>query len=105
MWVVQGNSLSMVEGDYGIQLPIVINGPVFSLSDKVRITFKTAKNGTEILTKDYTPQDNTINIELTEAESEAFPVGVYAYSLDWYQAGSFLCNIVPAATFKVVDKA
>ena len=105
MWVVQGNTLSMAEGDYGIQLPITVSGTQFTLSDKIRITLKTAKNGTEILTKDYTPQDNTVNFELTEEESELFPVGVYAYSLDWYQDGAFMCNIVTAATFKVVDKA
>ena len=25
--------------------------------------------------------------------------------LDWYQSGSFMCNIIPCATLKVVDKA
>jgi hypothetical protein len=42
---------------------------------------------------------------LTEEESALFPVGVYCYRLDWYQEGTFMCNIIPDAVFKVVDKA
>lgn len=31
--------------------------------------------------------------------------GFYTYSLDWYQDGAFLCNIIPAGEFRVVVKA
>ena len=58
-----------------------------------------------VLTKEYTPTDNAAALELTEAESALFSVGEYFYSLDWYQLGEFLCNIVPIVTLKVVDKA
>ena len=56
--------------------------------------------------KTYTNiQNNTIDFELTDSETELLPVGVYAYSLDWYQDGAFMCNIIPSGLFKVVDKA
>jgi len=106
MWRVNGQDLSMAEGDYGIQLPITINGTEFTANDSLRITFKTARNGETILEKDFSIiVDSTINLELSETESALFPVGVYAYALDWYQNGNFLCNIIPCATLRVVDKA
>lgn len=105
MWVVQGNNLSMAEDDYGIQLPIEVHGTVLTENDTIRITFKSAKNGQEILYKDYTPQENTVTLEFTAEESALFTIGTYVYSLDWYQNGLFLCNIIPCASFKVVDKA
>ena len=104
MWIVSGSNLSMVEGDYGLELPVTINGTEFTENDSIRITFKNAKNGTELLVKEYTPDNKEIKLVLTEAESALFPVGVYVYSLDWYQDGNFMCNIIPIASFKVVDK-
>ena len=106
MWAVLGNTLTMVEGDFGITLPITVNGATFEALDNLKITFKTSQNGETILTKDYTNiTQNTINLELTEAESALFPVGAYVYSLDWYQNGVFLCNVIPTAILKVVGKA
>ena len=105
MWIVSGHDLKMAEGDYGLTLPVSISGAEFSISDTIRLTFKTAKNGETILTKEYTPVEGVINLELTEAESALFSVGSYVYCLDWYQSGNFMCNVVPVAVFKVVDKA
>ncbi len=105
MWIAQGMNLSMAEGDFGIQLQVQINGATFTESDSIRITFKNVRNGTEILSKGYQPEDGSVYLEFTEAESELFPVGTYVYLIDWYQNGTFLCNLVPAAPFKVVDKA
>ena len=106
MWAVSGQNLSMAEGDYGVQLPITINGTELTLSDSIKVTFKTAKNGETILEKDFSSiLNNTINLELTESESALFKVGAYVYSLDWYQNGVFQCNIIPCSIFKVVDKA
>lgn len=96
----------MVEGDYGLVLPVTISGTTFAASDEVLFTFKDTMNGTTILTKSYgNIQQNQVSLELTEAESALFPVGSYVYSLDWYQNGAFMCNIIPFATLKVVDKA
>lgn len=105
MWIVVGHDMKMAEGDYGLQLPMSISGATFAANDTIRLTFKTAKNGETLLTKEYTPIDGAITLELTEEETDLFPVGSYVYSMDWYQSGNFMCNIIPVASFKVVDKA
>ena len=106
MWIVTGHDLKMAEGDYGIQLPVSISGATFTENDTIKITIKTTRNGTELLAKEYTPDEHgVVDFELTEAESELFAVGTYVYCMDWYQNANFLCNIIPVATFKVVDKA
>ena len=106
MWTVSGNNIKMAEGDYGIQLPVKVSGVTLTASDSLRFTFKTAQNGDEVLVKEFDNiTDNTVNLEFTEAESALFPVGSYVYSLDWYQNGLFMCNIIPVAGLKVVDKA
>lgn len=106
MWMVSGNNLSMAENDYGIELPVTVNGVDLGNQDSIKITIKDRINGTTVLEKEYTEfSENTFNLELTEQESAIFSVGAYVYSLDWYQNGSFMCNIVPSASFRVVDKA
>lgn len=106
MWTAQGHSLEMVEGDWGILLPINISGVTFATNDEIKLLLKNKQNGDTILEKTYgNITDNTINLELTEDESALLQVGAYVYSLDWYQDGAFLCNIIPLASFKVVDKA
>ena len=106
MWKVAGQTIKMTEGDYGIKLPITISGVTFTAQDSVLFTLKTGDNGNTLLTKNFNNiTQNTINLELTEAESNSLSVGDYVYSLDWYQDGVFLCNIIPTAAFKVVDKA
>lgn len=103
MWNVNGNDLKMCEGDFGLALPITISGVTFTEHDEVKIVVKTDVNGETLLTKTFSNiQHNTISFELTE--SETLPVGVYVYSLDWYQDGAFLCNIIPRALLKVVEK-
>lgn len=102
MWNVIGLNLQMTEGDYGIELPITVSGVTLGAQDSVKFTLK--QNGETILTKDFSNiQQNTVKLTLTEAETP--PVGSYVYSLDWYQSGTFMCNIIPCAAFKVVDKA
>lgn len=106
MWRVVSNSISMTEGDFGVSLPVTINGIEFTASDTVKISILTAMNGEAIVEKEFTAIDEgTVNLELTQAESALLPVGAYVYRLDWYQSGVFMCNIVPCAAFKVVEKA
>ena len=105
MWAVNSNDLKIAEGDWGVKLPITVSGITFSSSDVLSFVFKKGMNGDIVLTKVYTPDQNTVNFELTEAETALFPVGTYVYSLDWYQNGAFLCNVIPSAFLKVVDKA
>lgn len=106
MWNTSGNNISMAEGDFGIDLPITISGTTFVASDSLKLIIKNVLNGNTIIEKDFTNiQDNTVNLTLASSESALLPVGQYVYSLDWYQAGQFMCNIIPISGFKVVDKA
>lgn len=96
----------MTEGDWGITIPMTVNGTTLTASDTIQLTFKDKINGADILQKTYSDiQNNTFNFSLTESESALFPVGVYVYRMDWYQDGAFMCCLVENATFKVVDKA
>ena len=106
MWAVQGMSIQMAEGDYGIQLPITVSGTTLTASDTLKFVILTAKNGRVLLEKEYTNiSENTVNLELTEEESALFEPRVYVYRLDWYQDGNFMCNLISEAMFRVVDKA
>lgn len=105
MWAVNGNNLTMTEGDWGITLPITVSGVTFTQNDMLKFVFKDKQNGNVILMKEDTPTNGKIDLVLTEAESALFPVGTYVYSLDWYQDDAFLCNIITSAALKVVDKA
>lgn len=102
----QTMNLEMAEGDYGIELPVTLNGTTLTSSDCIKFTFKDSMNGTTILEKELTnPVQNTVKLVFTAQESALFEVGCYVYSMDWYQSGAFMCNIIEGALFKVVDKA
>ena len=106
MWNVNGQDLKMVEGDWGIQLPVKVDGTTLTESDELKFAIKTSVNGETLISKTFSNITlNTVNLELTEAESKLLSVGTYVYSLDWYQDGAFMCNIIPSARFRVVDKA
>lgn len=106
MWQVTAQNITMTEGDFGVALPVTISGTDFSEGDSVKITIKDKANGTTKLEKTFSDiQNNTVNLELTESESELFPPGAYIYTLDWYKESVFMCNIIREALFKVVDKA
>ena len=106
MWRVSGANLRMSENDYGIALPVTVSGVTLGAQDSLRYTFKDAVNMNTILVKEFSNiVQNTVSLELTEAESALFAPGSYVYSLDWYQNGSFMCCLVEAASFTVGDKA
>ena len=103
MWTCVGQTIQMVEGDYGLELPISIGGVTFTERDSV--TVKIAKGDNVIIEKTYgNITNNTVTLALSEEESALLPVGSYCYGLDWYQSGAFMCNIVQRNGFKVVDK-
>lgn len=108
MWNIKNKNstdITMTEGDYGMEMSIAIEGVSISTSDTITITIKKERNGREILTKDFTiNEDNTIDLVWTEAESDELKVGTYLYALDWYRNGVFMCNIVNGAKLKVEDK-
>lgn len=104
MWNSSGLNLSMARGDYGVQLPITINGATFNENDEFK--FRISQNGIKLVEKTFTSiAENTIDLTLTEEEANKLPVGTYVYALDWYQNGVFMCNVVPMSIFKVVEKA
>lgn len=98
-WSVDENEISMCEGDYGIDLPITITGVELTDADSLMITIKDVINGTEYLQKPFTEA-----LTLTAEDTALLPVGKYVYSLDWYKNDQFMCNIIPKAPFRVVDK-
>lgn len=103
MWDVSNTVIRMTEGDYGIKLPIQINGIDISSTDSIKFT---VKNGDRIVLEKIISdiRDNTVELSLSKTESMSLPVGSYTYSIDWYKDDSFLCNLIPSAMFKVVDK-
>lgn len=106
MWGGTYSDLRMTEGDYGLGLPFTITGVTLGANDSLKFVFKQRKNGTIILEKTYNGiSENTVNLEFSEAESALFKPGKYVYSLDWYQDGSFLGNIIESGSLKVGDKA
>ena len=106
MWAVNGQDLKMTEGDWGIQLPVTIDGTTLTANDELKLTIKTAINGDVVVEKTFSNiSQNTVNLVFTAQESALFSVGTYVYALDWFQNGAFVCNIIPAAMFKVVEKA
>ena len=105
MWKVDGNKLQMTVGDYGVKLPVTINGIAITQSDSFRFTFVDAANKNQILTKVFSDvQESELDLEFTEGESSLFVVGYYLYSLDWFQNGNFMCNLIDEGSFKVVKK-
>lgn len=106
MWRSSGNNLSFVEGDWGIAEIVNIHGIEVTTNDSFKFIFKKQKNGSPILEKEFTsPDGNALELVLTEQESQLFIPGNYVYSLDWYQNGHFMCNIIECGGLKVVDKA
>lgn len=103
----KGLNISMIEGDYGITLPIKLVSPQeMTSSDKFSFKIFKKKNTEPLISKEYENiADNTINFSLTEEESKLLSRGRYYYDLDWYQNSSFLGNLVAESYFDVKDKA
>lgn len=105
-WKVTGNDLTMAVGDYGIELPFTFLDITFSANDEVKMSIKRVIGGEALVEKSFQNiQESTVNVVLTYSETEKLPVGSYVYSLDWYQDGFFMCNLIDKAKFRVVSKA
>lgn len=106
MWIANNLDFKMVEGDWGVELPITFEDITLTASDELKFVIKSASDGDVLVTKVFTNiSENTINLALTASETALLPVGTYVYSLDWYQSGAFMCNLVPCGVFRVVNKA
>lgn len=103
MWRTDGNDITMVVGDYGIILPISVRGVTIGQYDKMRV--KIGNQNAAILELTFSNiADSAINLELTAEQSAKLKVGSYLYSIDWYQNGAFMCNLIPVSKFRVVTK-
>ena len=54
----------MAEGDWGVALPITVDEVTLTEHDLLKFIFKDQNNGNVILTKEYTPVENTVNLSL-----------------------------------------
>lgn len=105
-WSVDGNSLEMAVGDFGVELPLTVHGITMSEQDTIGVVIKSVNSEEPIIEKTFTAvQDNTVQFMLTAEESARLPAGNYRYRLDWYRDGVFMNNIVKFGSFKVVKKA
>ena len=107
MITAKGTEIEMIEGDYGIVLPIeILAEQEISTSDKFSIKIYKGINTEPLIVKEYTNlKDNIIEFKLTIEESRKLVVGRYKYDLDWYQDNNFLQNIIASGRFSVKEKA
>ena len=101
----KGSTITMTEGDYGVSLPMTINGINFERNDAINLIIKSEKNGTEFITKTFTGiENNTFDFMLTKEESNKLTPKKYVYVLDWYRENSLLCNLINDGVLEVEDK-
>lgn len=98
--------IEMIEGDFGLVLPIKIGSIELTESDEFSLKIFKEKDAEPVLTKTFKNiVNNTLELKFTEEESKKLAVGDYYYDLDWYQEGTFLSNILAGKKFTVKDKA
>lgn len=109
MFIIDKKKIEMIEGDFGIDLPITIeleDEEVIGENDKFKVSIYKGINGELIVEKNYSVDDkNTFNLNLTEIESMKLKVGYYKYDLDWYCGNVFMNNIIAKENFVVKEKA
>ncbi len=107
MWKVNQTNLSMVEGDYGLTLPITVRGTTLAAGDLISFKVKKLSNRETVLDKTFADADienNTFSLEITSTETARLPADDYVYILDWYRNGMFMCNIIRDGVFRVEAK-
>lgn len=109
MFKVEDGKISMIEGDFGIVLPIQIEmGEEEQITEDDCFAFKIYEkiNEKPVVEKIYKNiKDNTIPLKLEEDDSKKLKVGTYYCDLDWVQENSFLNNIIAKEKFQVKEKA
>ena len=100
------NRLEMIEGDFGIKLPIEIEGITLDATDSISLKVFKEVNATPIITKTFQNiSNNTIELEFSKEETKLLSVGNYYYDIDWFQGDEFLGNIVAKQKLCVKEKA
>jgi hypothetical protein len=97
----------MVEGDFGINLPVKIlceSGTIES-DDQISFVIKSHTGDKVLIEKTFTNiEDNKFDLMFTEEESKLLVAGNYNYNIDWFKSGKFMNNIIKNETFRVDDK-
>lgn len=100
------NRLEMIEGDFGIALPIEIEGITLDTSDSISLKVFKEINNIPIISKIFSDiSNNTVELEFSREESKLLSVGNYYYDVDWFQGEKFLGNIAAKKKLCVKEKA
>lgn len=100
-------TIKMVEGDYGITLPIELDtDETITSADCFEVCIYKELNANPLITKSYSDiSNNTIEFSLSISDSALLPVGTYYYDINWYQGSAFMSCIAPKKKLVVVEKA
>lgn len=105
MFSVKNGNISMIEGDYGLELPITITGTEISEDEQIKLTIADSSDEIKIEKIYSNIADNVINFSLTKSESEKLKSNKkYFYSIDWYRNEQFLGNVINGYEFNVEEK-
>ena len=105
----QGHKIEMIEGDFGIGLPIEIitgEGETIGENDNFRVSVFKEMDSEPLIEKIYqVDENNTFDFILTEQESKLLEVGYYLYDIDYYSGNIFMNNLIAKEDFNVKEKA
>lgn len=100
----ENKTIKMVEGDFGLPLPITVTGTTISNDETIKITINNMEKE-EIFSQEYKDiKNNTFDLIFTEEQSKELKEGMYTYSIDWFKGTTFLGNIVNGEMFEVEGK-
>ena len=104
MWKVNVIDIQMTEGDYGIALPVTIEGIDHEVNDSVAFTVKDKVDGDPLILNVYV-LETAPTFDIIMDRNDELPVGEYVYTMDWLRGTQFRCNIISCGVFRVVNKA
>lgn len=105
MFSVKNGNITMIEGEYGLELPITITGTDIAYDEQIKFVVKDSSGEIKIEKAYANIADNVINFSLTQMESNLLVANKkYTYSIDWYKNGEFLGNIINGHDFNVEEK-
>lgn len=103
MLIGKNKKISMTEGEFGIKLPITINGGEIASDETIKF-YIINLDGMAVLIKKFTGiQNNTFDLSFTKEESKKLKAGCYSYKIDWYKENIFNGTIIENAIFKVKE--
>lgn len=97
----ENKKIIMVEGDFGLALPITITGTEIASDETIKFIIENIGN-TTIMTKEYKNiTNNTFDLTFTKEESDLLKKGKYIYTIDWLKDNVFLGNVINNEIFEV----